>query len=77
MTLLERRLERTENHLDKIEEKFNRIDKKFDKIDDKFDKVDEKFDKMQTEIVGALRHSQILTSSIVGIVLAVIFFFLK
>ena len=61
------------------------LDARIDKLDEKIDKLDEKIDttrkelsnrigSLENEVRNSTRHTQIMTASVVGVALAVIYF---
>ncbi len=60
--------------LDDIKEDLRKIDARIDKLDNRIDKLENRMDRFENELRSVTRHSQIMTSSVVGIALAVIYF---
>ena len=89
MDRLEHRMDRLEEKFENIRGDIKDIDKKFDvkfeslrsEMNDKFEllrqEIKEMNDNSKKEISSATRHSQILTSSIVAVVIAVIYSVVK
>ena len=74
MDELGKRMDRIETRMDKLEDK---IDKLSDKLDSSMKELRELVAASQKEIHATTRHSQILTSTIVSIVVVVLFALLK
>ena len=67
---LEKRMDRIENRMDKLEDK---IDKLSDKLDTSMKEIRQLVAESQKEIHSSTRHSQVLTSTIVSIVIVVLY----
>lgn len=59
---------------DLILERLDDIKEDLRKIDNRIDKLENRMDRFENELRNVTRHSQIMTSSFVGIALAVIYF---
>ena len=72
----QRQRERTSPFIrnDLILERLNDIKEDLRRIDNRIDKLENRMDKFENELRNVTRHSQIMTSSVVGIALAVIYF---
>ena len=66
---IEKRMDRIENRMDKLEDK---IDKLSDKLDTSMKEIRELVTSSQKEMNSSMRHSQILTSTIVSLVIVII-----
>lgn len=67
---LSKRMERLETRLDRLE-------MRLDKHDERIEKLADKIDALRTDIKTASNHGNIMTASVVGIALAVIYAVLK
>lgn len=67
---LSKRMERLETRLDRLE---NRLDKH----EERLERLADKIDALRTDIKTASNHGNIMTASVVGIALAVIYAVLK
>lgn len=67
---LEKRMDRIETRMDKLEDKIDRLS---DKLDSSLKEIRELVAQSQKDIRSTTQHSQILTSTIVSIVIVVIF----
>ena len=83
-----KRMDRLENRQEKLEEKMetvrrelnarmDKLDARIDKQGEKIDKLAEKIDKLAEKMDSSTKHGNIMTASVVGIALAVIYFVLK
>ena len=63
--------------MDRLETRLDRLEARLDKCDERIDKLADKIDALRTEIKTASNHGNIMTASVVGIALAVIYSVLK
>ena len=59
---------------DLILERLDDIKEDLRKLDNRIDKLENRMDRFENELRNVTRHSQIMTASVVGIALAVIYF---
>ena len=82
------RMSATEKELERVNLRLDRVDRRMDKLDEKIERVNDKLDALRTEmqngfkelrgdIKASANHGNIMTASVVGIALAVIYSILK
>ena len=74
MSQFKTRLDKVEMRLDGLEQRMTRVEDKLDKLIDKVDSITEKLD---DKISETNRHAQILTGTVAGALIVLVFTFLK
>ena len=71
---LEKELDRVNIHLDRLEDKVEKID---EKLNAKIDKLTDNINDLRKDIQSASNHGNIMTATVIGIALAVVYSILK
>lgn len=74
---LGKRMDRLENRMDKLEGKIEKLSERIDKQDEKIDKLADRIDALRRDLQTGSNHGQILTASVIGIAIAVIYSVIK
>lgn len=74
---LQKRMDGLEKELDRVNIRLDRVETRMDKLDDKLDKLADNINELRKDIQSSSNHGNIMTASVVGIALAVIYSVLK
>ena len=78
---LQKRMDGLEKELDRVNIRLDRVENRLDKLDDKIDdmrrEVNANINELRKDIQSASNHGNIMTATVIGIALAVIYSILK
>ena len=67
----------THKRIDRVEKELDRVNIRLDRVELRMDRIENRLDEIHKEIKTAMNHGNIMTASVVGIALAVIYSVLK
>ena len=74
---LQKRMDGLEKELDRVNIRLDRMEHRMDKLEDKLDRVADSVNELRKDIQSASNHGNIMTATVIGIALAVVYSILK
>ena len=74
---LQKRMDGLEKELDRVNIRLDRVEHRLDKLEDKVDKIADNINELRKDIQTSSNHGNIMTATVIGIALAVVYSILK